>query len=235
MAKVKNQKPAESKAAEIILEFIQNNRKKILIGFIGVVVILLGALLTVSIRDNMMESRLVQLDEFERRFMDLLSIDEFNFNEEQAMERMNHVFILLDDLENFQRRSFGFALARANGLSADIYWFMGEWDLAERAWLDSARAARNTYMEPLAIYNAAVAAEQQGNLIGAIAHYQRVLELRDNFPSPARAQFAIGRLEEARQNYDEAMFAYRTLTLTWPNDTQWASLAHSRIIALQNR
>ena len=235
MAKAKNQKPAESKAGELILNFIQNNRKKILIGFIAIVVVLLGALLTVSIRDNIMESRLLQLDEFERRFMDILSIDEFNFTEDLAVERMNEIFILLDDLENFQRRSFGFALARAHGLSADIFWFMSEWDLAERAWMDSARAARNTYLEPLSIFNAAVAAEQQGNITGAIAHYRRVLELRDNFPSPARAQFAIGRLEESRQNYDDAMFAYRTLTLTWPNDSQWASLAHSRIIALQNR
>jgi tetratricopeptide (TPR) repeat protein len=90
-----------------------------------------------------------------------------------------------------------------------------------------------TYLEPVAFYNGAVAAEEQGNTAQAIELYTKAASAAD-FPAASRAQFAIGRLQEANGK-DAALEAYKSLLSKWPNDQVWANLAQSRIIALSSK
>ena len=53
------------------------------------------------------------------------------------------------------------------------------------------------------------------------------------FPEAPHAQFAVGRLNEALNNRQGAIEAYRLVLANWPDVSIWASLARSRIIALE--
>jgi tetratricopeptide (TPR) repeat protein len=79
-----------------------------------------------------------------------------------------------------------------------------------------------------------VAAEEQGDIETAIAHYKNALEHSKVFPSAVRAQFSIGRLEESMNRKDAALEAYRSVVNNWPNDPLWPNLAQSRILALSD-
>ena len=235
MAKEKTQISAEEGLFESILEKFQRNRKYILLGLITVVLIFVVFFISVSVRDRLHTQRLVQIDAFESRFFELQSIDEFAvIDEEESIARMTEIIVLLDELTAFQRRAFGFSKARAYTLSGEIYWFLDDKSQAEAEWLEAAKAAKNSYLEPVSFFNAAVAAEEQGNLEAAIKHFTSALNVSDNFPAAARAQFAIGRIEESRNNIDAALTAYRNILGRWPQDQLWANLAQSRIIAISN-
>ena len=236
MAKEKSKKDAEAGFGEKILDIIQRNRKKLLISFILLIVVLTASIVIVTVRGNFHEAALVQIDEFERRFFLLHSVDEFNLDQELAFLRISEIHLLLEELDDFQNSftTFSYASARAYSLTADIHWFLHNFAEAEAAWLNAASASRGSYLEAVSLFNAAVAAEEHGNITAAIAHYNRVLELREFFPSPARAQFAIGRLEETRGSTDAALNAYNDVLRSWPNDPLWANLAQSRIAALSN-
>ena len=217
-----------------MLELIQTHRKKIFIGLIVIIMAFVIAIVIITVRDNLHESGLVRVDELERRYADLYSYDEYGLSDADRIFRMAELNILLNEVVDFQRNAFGFASARAYVLAGDIHWETGDYEQAENAWLGAARAARNSYLEPVSYFNAAIAAEEQGNIDNAIAHYERVLAAGDNFPAAARAQFAIGRLEESRGNTVAALLAYENLLFRWFNDPVWASLAQSRIVALSN-
>ena len=235
MAREKSENTAESSGIIVkILESIQKHRKSIFIGLIVIAVAVIGAIVFVSVRESLHESALVRVDGFERRFMELQSPEVFAASEVDHIIRMIDLNALLAELSDFQKRAFGFASARAHVLTGDIYWEMGELSFAENAWLEAARAAKNSYLEPVSYFNAAAAAEERGNIDSAIAHYERVLAVGENFPAAARAQFAIGRLEESRNNITAAISAYETVLRRWHFDTAWANLAQSRILALSN-
>ena len=236
MAKDKSKKDAELSIGEKILDLVQKNRKKILISFIVLVLVLTTSVIVVTVRANFHDAALVRVDEFERRFILLQSVDELNLDQELAFLRISEIHLLLDELNEFQNSftTFSYASARGYSLQADIHWFLHNFSEAEAAWLNAAAASAGSYLEPVSIYNAAVAAEEQGNIAAAIAHYTRVLELSEFFPSPARAQFAIGRLEEGRGSRDAALNAYNNVLRSWPDDPLWANLAQSRIAALGN-
>jgi tetratricopeptide (TPR) repeat protein len=115
-----------------------------------------------------------------------------------------------------------------------VYSAKKDWARAETAWASAAKAAKKTYLVPLAWFNAGAAAEEQGKTEAAIEYYSNSLNLAADFPAAPRAQFALGRLHETLNQNDAAIEAYRAVISTWPYDMVWTSLAHSRIIALEN-
>jgi tetratricopeptide (TPR) repeat protein len=139
---------------------------------------------------------------------------------------------LLAELETFARRNFGYAAGKAWSLIAAIHGQKKDWPAAETAWAAAAKAAKKTYLSPLAFFNAGVAAEEQGKTQEAIDYYTTSLAAASDFPGAARAQFAIGRLQESLGNTGAAIEAYRAVISGWSYDQVWPSLAHSRIIAL---
>ena len=210
-----------------LYEFIQKNRKVLLISLIALIAVLAAIVIIVTVRERMQANAILKVDGFSRRYNELKNQISGGDIIEQA-----EVAILLVELADFQRRSSGFASARAYSISADIFSEQRRWSEAEGAWANAARAARRTYLAPIALFNAAVAAEEQGNIQAAIDYYSRAIGFGNIFHSAARAQFAIGRLEEDRNNREAALGAYRNLLASWPHDQVWVNLAQSRIIML---
>ena len=219
---------------QMVNDFVQKNRKILFIALIAIIAALATFITIVTVRENLQEKALSQVDEFGRRY-EAVRIDNYGDTDDPYLvSRMGEIVVLLVNIESFAARHSGFAAARAYSLAANIHWDQGNLDEAERAWLDAAKAAGKNYLAPVSLYNAAVSAEERGDIETAITHYKRALEYGNIFPSAVRAQFSIGRLEESRNRKDAAIEAYRNVLSNWPTDPLWSSLAQSRILALSD-
>ena len=213
---------------EKLNELIQKNRMKLLVGLIVVIVILAGFVIFNMVNEKIKSDAFTKIDDFDRQYEALKPAtggDGIDLNQAD-------IAALLEEINSFSRKNSGFAAARSYSISARIYWDGKNWIEAEKAWSESANAAGKSYLAPVSFYNAAMAAEEQGNIDSAIELLDRALDFGNAFPAAAKAQFSVGRLEESRSNRTAALEAYNSLVSKWPNDQIWANLAQSRIIAL---
>jgi tetratricopeptide (TPR) repeat protein len=226
MASVNAQEKKETVSfSDALVEFIRKNRKVLVVGAIVCAAVLAGIAAGFGIRENMTSRKISRVEALSERYEEL----RFDINE---TENEADVQALLDDLDALASKSGGFAGARSYSLIAGIHADRKNWAEAEKAWILAARKGAGGYLAPVSWFNAAVAAEEAGDIESAIAHYNEALAFADSFPGASKAQFAIGRLEEGRGNRDAALEAYRVLIEKWPLDTIWSNLANSRIIAL---
>jgi tetratricopeptide (TPR) repeat protein len=205
--------------------FLQKYRKAFR-GFLGIVIA--GVIISVlffMVRTALQNRAIVTLEAFEKRKADLGDLEDTS----KSIE----VQALLEEINAFAPKTFGYASAKAYSLAADIYAARGEWVPAEEAWAASAGRSPGIYLAPLSLYNAAVAAEEQGSLDKAIEYYNRALAFSGVFPASQRAQFNIGRIYEAQNKKEAASEAYRSLIEKSSPDSNWAKLAQSRIISLE--
>jgi len=225
----KNEKPG---ITEIINEFIQKNRKLLLISLIAIIGMIIVLIAVFSIRDSMISKAFIRVDDFSRQYQSIKNRPTDNLSDEERYYLNQEIYLLLEDLTQFGKKNSGFAGARAYAISAEIFEEMQSWSDAENAWTNAAKTASKTYFAPVAYFNAAVAAEEQGNQRKAIELYGKALEYGDTFPAAPRAQFSIGRIQESSGDRNAAIAAYQILVSRWPQDQIWVNLAYSRILAL---
>jgi len=226
------QVPQEKKVSlnERLNEFIQKHRMKLIAGLISIVVILAGIIIYSTVNEKLRTSALGKVDALEQRYEELKMY--LSGEDPEALLKQGDITALLEDLDTFSSRNSGFAAARAYAISGTIFSEQKKWTEAEKAFIASADAAPKAYLAPISIYNAAVAAEEQKNIQGAIDLFTRSMNYENSFA--ARSQFSIGRLEESRNNKSGALEAYRILVSKWPSDPVWANLAQSRIVVLSD-
>jgi tetratricopeptide (TPR) repeat protein len=210
---------------EKLSDFLQKRRKTLAFCAIGVGAVLVILIAGFSINDLLQSRALAQVETFTERYETLLPLI---IDESKAAD----VQTLIDELSAFAPKHSGYAGARGYSLLAGIYAEQKNWAEAEKMWATGAKVGTKTYLEPVCLFSAAVAAEEQGNTAEAIERYTLCLAFADTFPAAPRAQFSIGRLWEMQGNKDAALAAYREIPSRWPSDTIWASLAQSKIIFL---
>jgi tetratricopeptide (TPR) repeat protein len=211
--------------SDALVEFLRKNRKALLVAAITCAVILIGIAAGFGIRENILSRDIAQTEVLAERYEEL----RFDINE---AGREADVQALLDDLDAQASKAGGFAGARLYSLVANIHADRKNWAEAEKAWILAAKKGAGGYLAPVSWFNAAVAAEESGDIESAVAHYNEAITFADSFPGASKAQFAIGRLEEERGNREAALEAYRLLIEKWPLDTVWINFANDRIIAL---
>ena len=209
-------------------EFVQANRKKIFVVLGVLAAALVGTIVFVSARDYLNNKAIAAVEEINLKFENL----RFFLNDDYFLNDVNAV---LAEARAFAEKNSGFAGSKAWSIIATIYSERKEWPQAEEAWLNSAKTGENTYLGPIALFNAAAAAEEQGKLEGAIELLQQCLVHRFEFPAAPRAQFNIGRIYEQLGNYTAAVDAYRNVIINWSNMPVWHQLARSRIAAIEIR
>jgi tetratricopeptide (TPR) repeat protein len=219
------QKAGKLNISEMVIDGIQKHRKVILVGGIVVVVLLLSSAAGLSVREAVTTKAIKTVEAFNDRYEEI----RFDINEPAKEEEVK---TLLDEISAYAAKAYGYSGIRAFMLAASIHADRKNWKDAEDAWVQAAQKGSKTYLAPVALFNAAVAAEEGGNIEGAIVHYTEALVYADFFPQAAKAQFAIGRLREEQKDTENALEAYRTLIEKWPGETIWINLANSRIIAL---
>ncbi|MDR2661626.1 MAG: tetratricopeptide repeat protein [Treponema sp.] len=205
--------------------FLQKYRRAFW-GLLGIMIAgVIGFVLFFTVRNAIQNRAIVTLEALEKRKADLGDLGDPS----KSME----VQAVLEEINAFAPKTFGYASAKAYSLAADIYAARGEWAPAEEAWAASAERSPGIYLAPQSLYSAAVAAEEQGNLDKALEYYNRALAFSGVFPAFQRAQFNIGRIYEAQNNKTAASEAYRNLIEKSSPDSNWAKLAQSRIIFLE--
>ena len=231
-AKLNAQSKDELTFDEKIGELIQKNRMRLLVGFGAIVLIIAGFIIVSVVREKNLSNALTKLDALNRRYGSLKA--SISGEEEMSLSQSSELAVLLADINEFEHKNSGFAAARAYTLSANIYMDQKNWGLAEEKWVKASEAAHKTYLAPIAVYNAAVSAEENGKIEAAIAYYSKAAGYEESFPEAARAQFSVGRLEESRNNKNSAIAAYRNLLAKWPNDPVWPNLAQDRLLILSD-
>ncbi|MDR2053156.1 MAG: tetratricopeptide repeat protein, partial [Treponema sp.] len=203
MANVNAQEKKETVSfSDALVEFIQKNRKALAVAIIACAVILVGIAAGFSVRESMVSRKISRMEALSERYEEL----RFDINES---EREADVQALLNDLDALAVTTGGFAGARSYFLIASIHADRKNWAEAEKAWILAAQKGAKGYLAPVSWFNAAVAAEEAGDIESAIAHYNEAIAFADSFPGASKAQFAIGRLEEGRGNREAALEAYR--------------------------
>jgi tetratricopeptide (TPR) repeat protein len=128
-----------------------------------------------------------------------------------------------------------FAAQKALSYRARIAEANKDWASAEKDWLAISMAAPDSYLAPVAIQGAAVAAEEQGASDRAAANYKNLI---DRYATKSigipHAYFALGRIAEESKDYASAMVSYQKIVSTWP-DSDWTKLATDRIIFIKSR
>ncbi|MDR1950543.1 MAG: tetratricopeptide repeat protein [Spirochaetaceae bacterium] len=220
-----NEKKEVLTLSESLAFFIQKNRKAIFVFAGAVIIITIGFIAALGIQDYIRTRAVSGVEALNDRYEAL----RFSINES---EKEAEVTALLEELSAFAAKTASFPGARAYAMIASIHGDKKNWAEAESNWILAAGKGKKTYLAPVAFFNAAAAAEEQGNIEGAVTHYNESLNYAADFPQAPRAQFAIGRLREEQQNRDAALEAYRVVAEKWPAETVWTNLANSRIISL---
>jgi len=218
------EKIEDAGSGDKIVLFIQKYRMVLFVFMALLAAGVLGSVVFFSVRDQMQKKAIAVLEGYEKRKADLGEITDAAPLEVEA---------LLGELNAFAPSTFGYAAAKAYAMTADIYAARSEWALAEEAWLHSAEKGSKTYLAPISLFNAAAAAEEQDKLEEALDYYRRSLAFPGIFAAASRARFNIGRIHEARNDKEAAKEAYRAVIEESSDDSGWAKLAQSRIIALE--
>jgi tetratricopeptide (TPR) repeat protein len=209
-----------TKTVDKILHFIQKNRKGLLIG-LGCIVLGIVALTVVyAVNESTAKKAIAELDVYSDK------LAEADLESPETAE-------LVAEIEQFAEKKGGYAGAEAYNLVAGYHADKKAWDLAEAAWLKVAAKAPKDFFAPAALFNAAVASEEQGNTTKAIDYYTQAAEYEGLFGGAARAYFAMGRLYESENNSSAALEMYQKIADDYPED-ELTKLAQSRIVVLSN-
>jgi tetratricopeptide (TPR) repeat protein len=109
-----------------------------------------------------------------------------------------------------------------------------DWAAAEKDYLAAVAVNADSYLAPVALQGAAVAAEELGAPDRAITAYKKLL---DKYAASslgiAHAHFALGRLAEQAKDYAGAVAEYQKIVAGWP-ESDWTKLANDRIIFVKS-
>jgi tetratricopeptide (TPR) repeat protein len=227
MTATTEEKKEKQNISDAIADFIQNKRRGIIICLAVIAIAVAGCIAVFAIRNVLHDKALGALADFSDRY-DKLVIDI------SEPEKAADIQTLLDELAAFADRHSGYVGAQAHFIAASIYAEKKDWSQAEKAWSDAAKKGVKTYLAPVALFNAAIAAEEQGNPAQAVAYYTESVSYTADFPEAPRAQFAIGRLLETQGDTRGALEAYRVIREKWSNAAVWINLAQNRILVLEN-
>jgi len=230
MKKSKDKQGADKEpiVSEKIIEFIQKNRKPIFITAASLLVLLIAAITALSLMDMFRNKAIAAVEDLNDRYETLAP----SLADEYFEDDVNS---LLEELTEFANKHSGYAGGRAWLLVGRIHAAKKDWALAEAAYASAARTNSKNYIAPVAWFNAAAAAEEQGKTAEAIGYYRSSITTPAVFSAAPRAQFSIGRLHESLNEDEKAIEAYHTVISSWSYDQVWAKLARSRIIALETK
>jgi len=207
-------------------EFVQNNRKSIFISGGVLLILVIGFIVFLSVYDVLNKKAIEKVELLADRFDEL----RFSINDENYTDDVDS---LLEELESFGQKNFGIAASRAFSYAGRIYSAREDWSACEEAWLKASKKGNKTYLAPIALFNVAVAAEEQGRIEEAIEYLQKSVDHPFEFPAAPRAQFNIGRLNEQLGDNQAALEAYRAVLINWQDMPVWPQLARSAIIRIE--
>lgn len=209
-----------------VVEKVSNyveNRRKIFLSILSVVIVLIVAYVTVvSINSKAIEKGLSLIDSVSY----VLTKDSKDLSDEELEVRRNNA---LNDLSVYLNKT-GIVGVRANMLAGEISYSKNDFANSAKYWMNAAAKGKNKYTAPLAYFNAGVSYENIKDFDNAEKCYNYAVENKD-FLMSAHAEFSLGRVRESKGDKEGAVKAYKSLNDKSP-DSSWGKLAKSRLIAI---
>ena len=222
-----HQNTAQKKnASDKVAEFISNNRTILWI-FLGV---FLAAIIIFAIIDTNIQKR---NDSFSDRIVELQDdYQAWTAAEEDKKDELESSF--LEKAGAYIDSEEGSILAdKSHFLRGQLYLQKEEWNSAAEDFMSIVDSSPESYLASVSLYNGAAAYENSGDLAKALEILSRISEnYRATSPMLPEVLFNIGRINEAMNNPDDAVAAYKDLTESYPS-SNWTNLAKTRIISLK--
>ncbi|GAB1454969.1 MAG: tetratricopeptide repeat protein [Spirochaetia bacterium] len=198
------------------------------IGFGAVVlatVVGLGIWTVVS--SSILKNSTIAIEELEKSFQEAGAADEgFDSTASQGLIEQADAI-----MAKYGKR---YAAAKASIIKADILMASNDLVAAEKAYAASAESYPKSHIAPVALSNAASAAEDRGDAEAALTHLLKAETQYPGAPGADRITLSIGRIYEASKQYGKAMEAYARLIASG-RESDWTKLAHTRIILLKSQ
>jgi len=226
MQQAQHNKEEKKSSSERFVDFISKNRR-IIIGLgIAIVLIIVAIGIYTAVSGNIASAS--------SRAMELADQKALQWSQETDEEKRAEIeSSLIAELDSIaQKWPRTLAAQRALLRKAALLSQKKEYAEAEKTALEAYRRNKKSYVAPIALELAAVAAEEAGNTDAALEHYTLITKdyKKDN-PAAAHAFFNLGRIKEAKGDYKGAVEAYNQLIATF-GDSEWAMLAKNRVIYL---
>jgi tetratricopeptide (TPR) repeat protein len=222
-------KPAEKKTPYMkFSDFLKKYRLVVLAVFGIAMLALIGVAAATIVSGSTLKASTASMEKLDADFA------AYESEKDQAKKAELEKAIVASADEVAQKWKGKFAALRALSYKAKIAESKKDWAEAEKDWLAIADRAPQSYLAPIAIGNAAKAAEEQGAPDRALANYQKLVEkYSDKTIGIPHAYFSIGRLSEGTKDYAAAAKAYQKVVSSWP-DSDWTKLATDRIIFMKS-
>ena len=227
MQQEQHNKEEKKSSSERFVDFISKNRR-IIIGLgIAIVLIIVAIGIYTAVSGNIASAS--------SRAMELADQKALQWSQETDEEKRAEIeSSLIAELDSIaQKWPRTLAAQRALLRKAALLSQKKEYAEAEKTALEAYRRNKKSYVAPIALELAAVAAEEAGNTDAALEHYTLITKdyKKDN-PAAAHAFFNLGRIKEAKGDYKGAVEAYNQLIASF-GDSEWAMLAKNRVIYLK--
>jgi tetratricopeptide (TPR) repeat protein len=201
--------------------FIERYKTAIIIVFVVVIVALIAVIATSAISKHVRKSGFEKLDALTVQLSNAQSGDIVD------SKSVQDILVKAKDLAS---STSGIVSTRAYMFAADIDFSNKNWEYSKESWLNAANAI-NAYTTPICYYNAAVCAEEMGDMDSAIENYKKAVA-DESFALAPRGYFNIGRIEQQRGNFAAAAENYTKLTDKFSGN-DWANLAETCLISLK--
>ena len=215
----------ELSVGDKLTNFIQHNKRIFTFSIIAISACLVIFVASYIISTKLHEKSLVEIEKLYSDYSNLKNDGLSSSGNEEVIKSQ------IQTLSEFGRKNSGYAGARAYAILGELHSERKEWPEAEDAWTHAADKAPKIYLAPVSLFNAALAAEEQGRNESALKLYDRVLNYESSFPGAPRACFSTGRIHEEMKNTDAALRAYQSVVEKWPS-SPWAKYSQSRIISI---
>ncbi len=215
------------KLGERLGDFIIAHRKALLAVLVAVAAALAGLGVYAIVERGALAASTEALEKLEGSYSALDSVTEAD-----KAERIAAVAAEADAL--IAAHGGRYAAARAMIIKAESLYAGGDAEGARKAFASLAEAQPRSHLAPVALFNAAVVAEDSGDLDAAAAYLTKYEEAYPDAPAAERARLSLGRVYEAQKSYDKAMETYLRL-VAGGSDSDWTKLARDRIILLKSQ
>lgn len=210
------------------IEFLNTYRVVLLTVLVIIVVGVVGTFVWLEVSDRRSAAAAAMAEELQTSYRNWVDAEESE-KSDLAEEIETTATEILDRYGNT------FAAQRALFVQATVAWENESFETAAERYTALAEEFPESYLAPVALFNAAVAQEELGNGEEATALYERVTdEYAESSAQVPRALFALGRLSEGAEAYDEAATYYNRI-LDEYGDSSWTTIARNRIIFLQTQ
>ena len=211
---------------EKVIEFLNNHWRAVVIAIAGIVVVMAGILVYDYVNRSKENDSSQLAEDIQEAYTTWSADTPENRDDSELME------LIGEAQADFPRH---FAAQRAEFTLGLMAIENEEWGEAYEIFEAIADRWSDSYLASVSLFNAGSAREEIGDLDGAVAAWQKVVDSYAYTAADApEALFNIGRVEETRGDVDAALEAYNSLTATFPN-SRWTDIAKSRILVLESR